>query len=466
MKKTIQQIFQQAVTADTEGKFNEAEHFYIEILKEEPNNPFLHNNLGIILKKLGRSVEAERAYKKAIEFKPDYAEAHNNLANVLKELGQLDQAEASYKKAIEFKPDYAEAHYNLGNFFYTFGTLSEAEVSLKNAIQYKPNLTLAHNYLANILRENGKFEEAIELYSKGLEIDPKNPIIEHNLIHILKIFTPNKKTTNSIVIANNNLKQIKNNFSFETGIKKQELNRLFKNSNKIIQDNNKALTINQTEIFRSNSVNLGCERHMGVFGEFNIVPRACFSCFKIQIEPKNVFELFKLFFIFDKLELPNNNIRKCMIELRPKVSGTYKGLIYCSSIKEVNEILKIISPTIDKIITGKIGIKRGCSEYEEAFPDYKEIDENNNNFMKYNKDWEEKEKIFDTSNTKNLLNTNISLRGILMQDILTMNNWLYYAKKLNDLSYKDISEEIFYSDHVSKEILKQLTTRKKNFDLN
>ena len=466
MGKNKDQKFQQAITAHQQGRMNEAEQFYLEILKEEPANPFIYNNLGIVLKQLGRTDEAEVSYKKAIEFKFDHASAHMNLANTLKDLGRLNEAKTSYKKAIEFKPDYSDAHYNLGNMYYTFGALSEAEASLKSAIQYDPNHALAYDSLGNTLREMAKFEEAIDMYSKGLELDPKNSNIKSNLIYILQIFTPNKKTTNSIVVANNNLKQIKNNFSFDNGITKKELNRLFKDSNKIIQDHNKALTIDRTQIFRSNSVNLGCERHMNVFNEFNIIPKACFSCFKIQIEPKNVFELFKLFFIFDKLELPNNNIRKCMIELRPKVLGTYKGLIYCSSVNEVNEILKIITPTIDKIIKGKVGIKRGCSEYGDVFPDYKEIDENNNNFMKYKKDWEDKEKIYDSRDNENLLTSNNSLRGILMQDILTMNNWLYYAKQLNDLSYKDISEEIFYSNSVSEKILKQLTIRKKSLGQN
>ena len=79
----------------------------------------------------------------------------------------------------------------------------------------------------------------------------------------------------------------------------------------------KRTTFYETQIFRRNSINLNCERHHKAFNEFNIIPKFCFSCFKVQIEPKNILELFKLFFIFDKLELPKNNTRKCTVELRP-----------------------------------------------------------------------------------------------------------------------------------------------------
>ena len=52
--------------------------------------------------------------------------------------------------------------------------------------------------------------------------------------------------------------------------------------------------LDRAQIYRKNSIDLGCYRHKGIFNEFNIIPKFCFSCFKIQIEPKNVMELFKL----------------------------------------------------------------------------------------------------------------------------------------------------------------------------
>jgi tetratricopeptide (TPR) repeat protein len=72
-----------------------------------------HNNLGNMLKELGRLDEAEASYTIAIALKPDFAEAHNNLGITLKELGRLDEAETSYTQAIALKPDYAVAFWNL-----------------------------------------------------------------------------------------------------------------------------------------------------------------------------------------------------------------------------------------------------------------------------------------------------------------------------------------------------------------
>ena len=80
-----------------------------------------------------------------------------------------------------------------------------------------------------------------------------------------------------------------------------------------------------------------------------------------------------------------------MIELRPKVSGTYKGLIYCSSMEEANKILEEINPIIDRLIICKIKIKRGCSEYLDIFPDYKVTNKENINFMNYKESWKTKQ---------------------------------------------------------------------------
>ena len=58
--------------------------------------------------------------------------------------------------------------------------------------------------------------------------------------------------------------------------------------------------------------------------------------------------VFKLYFLFDNLNLKNNNIRKCLVEIRPTIHGNYKGIIYCDGLSEAEEILK----KIDAIMFG------------------------------------------------------------------------------------------------------------------
>ena len=59
-----------------------------------------YNNLGNVLKDLGKPKEAEEAYNKAISIKPDYAEAYFNKGNVLKDQSRLEEAIEAYKDAL------------------------------------------------------------------------------------------------------------------------------------------------------------------------------------------------------------------------------------------------------------------------------------------------------------------------------------------------------------------------------
>ena len=465
MNYEIDQKFKNAIVAHKEGKLEKAEKFYRQILKLKPEFPVVHNNLAAILENQGKLKEAESNYRKSIEFKPDLALTHNNLGSILHKLNRFKEAEISYKKALDINPSYTEVYNNMGCILLKLKRFEEAEVNFRKSIELNSEYADAHYNLGLLLQQFGRLREAIESYSQALTLNPKNKEAEKYMITVLNWIIPNKKNVHPIVVASRELQNLRYNFSLESGIKKKELFNFYKDCKSILENKNLVLVTDQTQIFRRNSKSLGCNRHMKVFNELNIIAKPCFSCFKIQIEPKNVFELFKLFFIFDKLVLPKNNTRKCMIELRPKISGTYKGFIYCSSMEDINQTLKVVSPIINSLIIGKIKVKRGCSEFVDSFPDFKEIDQTKNNFMVYKNNWQEIEKVFDSQN-KIELNHNGSLRGIFVSDILIMNNWLCYAKKINDHSYKSISEEVICSnnDKISQILEKQLVNRSNELD--
>jgi hypothetical protein len=206
-----------------------------------------------------------------------------------------------------------------------------------------------------------------------------------------------------------------------------------------------------------------------VFNTFNVIPKFCFGCFKVLIEPNNVVDLIKLYFVFDNLNLKNDNTRKCMIELRSNISGSYKGFIYCSSLNEANEIRDQVDETLKKKIEKKtlISVKRGCSEFAISYPEYKKINDVNSELMKYNKEWKEKEKLIDsTRSKKNILvkKKQKSLHGINLSDILIMRNWLGYAKKIGDMSYKSIIDDITTQSIIEKMLSDQLLERSKQFN--
>ncbi len=433
------------------------------LLKEKINNL-------ILLYKKGLNQEAQIEAQKLIKSNPNSFFLHNILGMINISLKEWDKSIESLSKAIEIKPDYSEAHNNLGVAFNNSGYLKKAAESYLKAIKFKPNYANAHNNLGSVFNDLGRWEEAAENYSKALELNSKNTEAYENLIKLLTFYNPKKVNSNLTIVSNQELQSIKYNYKSDKKITDNDISNFFKNCSKIILKNEKKINFNYSQIYRRNTIDLNCDRHFKVFNSFNIIPKYCFGCYKVQVEPKTVIELFKLYFVFDQLKLPKNNTRKCLVELRPGIPGTYKGLVYCFNLKEANEIFNTLKKIIKITISDEIQIKirRGCSEFAISHPDYKEINQNGEQLMKYKEEWHQKEKIID----EKLLNETMrkkekvvkdSLAGVTISDVLIMYNWLNYAKILGDNSYEIISKNILKSDYMENELSQQLDNRNREF---
>ena len=400
-----------------------------------PDNPSIYDIYGIINTGLGNYKQSLDCFSKSIKLDPNNSKAYNNLASSLSNLNQFNEAIINYNKAITIKPDFAEAHFNLGK------TLNDVE----------------------------RFDDAILSYSKAIDLNPKFEKAYDNLVKILTFHIPKKHNTNPCIISNKLLQNINFKYDLNNQISDINVKNFFKFCNNIILKNINKLKSTETQIYRSNTINLNCDRQFDVFNTFNVIPKYCFGCFKVLIEPSNVMELFKLHIVFNNLNLKNNNTRKCMLELRPNISGAYKGYIYCSSLNEAYEIQNQVEAILKKKIKANIiiSVKRGCSEFGVAYPEYKKINKNENTLMKYNEEWKEKENLTDIYRSeKNILTKKTSqksLKGVTVNDVLIMRNWLSYAKKIGDLSYKNIIDDVTIHPLIEKKLSNQLLKRSKEF---
>jgi hypothetical protein len=153
-------------------------------------------------------------------------------------------------------------------------------------------------------------------------------------------------------------------------------------------------------------------------------------------------ELFKLMMVFDKLELPNDNTRKCLVETREQVSGAYKGLIVCRDVEEGMTILKLVQNVISEKISKEIqvAIRRGCSEYGLAYPEYAQIGQGMAT-MEYKEQWQEYEDLADKElviNTQPPVSDTYNHPAYTPREVRVMFAWLKYAATIGDLSYLKI----------------------------
>ena len=377
-------------------------------------------------------------------------------------LGENNDAIKCYERVISIDPNHIFTYNNLGLIFNKLGKYRKSINYLNKAISLNPNYVNAYNNLGNNYLDQGNCKEASKNYLNALKIDKKNEISIYNIVNLLNHYLPDSQ--NSIVVTNNNLRKLRQNFDLKQIIKnKKALGNFFKKANQLKNSNEslKVLNFFDTQIHRKNTINLNCNRHHTIFKRKNIIPNFCFGCFKIQIEPKNILNLLKLYLIFDNFNFTNNNWRKCFVELRPQIPGAYKGLIYCSSLTEAEEIIKVLFPILNKYLKFKYSIRRGCSEFYKSFPDFKNIKDTEKNFMEYNKKWSSEEKEMDSKlNFKKYTLTN-SIIGLSIYDVLTINQWANYADLIGDQSYKDIGLEFIESNYIAYKIKDQKNFRVK-----
>ena len=353
-----------------------------------------------------------------------------------------------YKKALKISTVLLQN--NSDNYFlqnmhgYILLGLNDYKASKKfflNCININKNFAEAY-YLLGIANTNlNDLESSLENFLTAIKLNPKLKDAHNKIISILTSFKPKNNHNHPYVFVNSMVDKINFNYNEDDFIDDFKIKNFFTKSTKIVDKYFKNLGSPDTQIFRQNSDNLNCNRHFKVFNTFNAIPEFCFGCFKIVIDLTNVLDLFKLYFVFDNLYLGLNNIRKVMVETRDNVSGTYKGLIYCKNVNEVNSIKEKLHKLLSKNVGNNFSIsaKRGCTEFGIKYPQFKKISLNESEMMKYNNTWKEKEKIIDNqiyneNSEKGLVYA--SLKGPKLSDILIMKNWLIYAKKINDNSFK------------------------------
>ena len=353
-----------------------------------------------------------------------------------------------YNKALKISTILVHKHndnYFLQNMHgFILLSLNNYKISKKfflNCIGLNKNFAEAY-YLLGIANINlHDLESALENFLSAIKLDPNLKDAHNKIISILTSFKPKNNHKHPYVFVNSMVDQINFDYQEDKFIDDYQIRNFFKKSLAIVNKYLKNVSIPNTQIFRQNSVNLNCERHFKVFNTYDVIPKFCFGCFKITIELKNVLDLFKLYFVFDNLYLGLKNTRKVLVEYRDNVSGNYKGLIYCKNIIE----LDLIKEKLNKILCKNIGnnfsisTKRGCSEFGIKYPAYKKISLNKEEMMNYNDTWKDKEKIIDNkiyneNSEKGIIYP--SLSGPKLHDILIMKNWLNYAKKINDSSFK------------------------------
>jgi tetratricopeptide (TPR) repeat protein/tRNA A-37 threonylcarbamoyl transferase component Bud32 len=168
------------------GEQREGLGLLARLVKESPNNPYLHFQQANSLYEKHDLDGAIACYQKALALDPKFAPAHYNLGNALYAKDDRDGAIARYQTALDLNPKYALAHINLGNALRGKGDLDGAIARYKKALDLNPNEAQAHTNLGAALYDKGDRDGAIACYKKALALDPKFAPAHYNLGNLLR----------------------------------------------------------------------------------------------------------------------------------------------------------------------------------------------------------------------------------------------------------------------------------------
>jgi tetratricopeptide (TPR) repeat protein len=161
------------------GRLQEAVDHLQVALRLDPNYFDAHHNLGLTLMRLGRP-EALIHLQEAVRLNPGSAEARSSLGNALKAVGRIEEARIQYQQALQLRPDYADARYNLGVILQGMGR-PEAVAQFEEAVRLNPDFAEARNNLGSALQSLGRLQEAETQYREALRLKPGFADARYNL---------------------------------------------------------------------------------------------------------------------------------------------------------------------------------------------------------------------------------------------------------------------------------------------
>lgn len=126
-------MFQQALALHEQGRFDEAESLYRQILETAPRNPDVLNLLGLVAQAKGIHNEAVELFYKAVCEAPTHAPFYFNLALSLDLWDKPHEALDNYRKALKIDPGIKEAWNNIGTLCQKLGQAAEAETAYRRA---------------------------------------------------------------------------------------------------------------------------------------------------------------------------------------------------------------------------------------------------------------------------------------------------------------------------------------------
>jgi protein O-GlcNAc transferase len=170
----LQNLVQQGLALQQQGKLEAAETYYTQALKIDPGEVNANHFLGIIKAQQGKADEGLRLINKAVRRAPNEPLILMNYGIVLSSTGRHEDALRAYEKAIAGQPSNPAIWINKGNTLGQIGRLPDALAAYERALALDDKLPMIWNLRSSILLSLSRYGEAAESANRAIILEPRN----------------------------------------------------------------------------------------------------------------------------------------------------------------------------------------------------------------------------------------------------------------------------------------------------
>ncbi len=197
-KIAIEEKIEQGESLFTEGKIIEAEICFGYLLKEDPSNADILNNLGVIYNAQGIVKEAEDCFLKALSVKENYPDALLNLGVLYQNEKRWEEAAAQLEKYISIDNQDMDAFNQLGIVYLEMGNIKKAQIALKKSLDLNPDQEIVRASLKELEKRDSvpsNLPEPDSFRGAFAEINITPNVSEQNPVFLQGMGGPPRKAT-------------------------------------------------------------------------------------------------------------------------------------------------------------------------------------------------------------------------------------------------------------------------------
>lgn len=168
-----------AVALHKQGRLDQAEPLYLDLLKKDPRNADVLQYLGLLNLQRGQTDKGVDFLKEAVAIAPQHFAALNNLGNALISLERYLPALEAFDKALLVQPDAASIWHNRGRALLALERYQDACQSFSKALEIAPDFLEAKRLLPKAWLLSGSPAEALSAADSAIRLMPDDAELHH-----------------------------------------------------------------------------------------------------------------------------------------------------------------------------------------------------------------------------------------------------------------------------------------------